>query len=170
MSHKRVTSESILRKLYLYSYINRSTTKRNDSAIDKKTLFPPSYSSSSFSRCQHSSCCISFIKIQTTLPGQVLQAQKDCLETWDPEADGPQIFINCSVAFTLLATGDVTTVLPAGSDGKPSKPAESFFILYEWPILREPNLKPDITKVMAYVGNTDGSAPSGDGQELCRNS
>ncbi|MCJ1424690.1 hypothetical protein MMC29_002578 [Sticta canariensis] len=49
-----------------------------------------------------------------TLRGEVLQAQKAGFKMWDPEADGPQFFINCSEAFALLATGDVAAVLPAG--------------------------------------------------------
>lgn len=107
---------------------------------------------------------------QSSLEEQIKQAMKDGVQTWEPLEDGNNFFINCSKAFALLATGEVTVVLPAGSDGKPSMPAESFFTLYEWPILQDPSQTPDITTVTAYVGNSDGSAPSGDSQTVCRNS
>lgn len=109
-------------------------------------------------------------QFQKTLQGQIKQAQADGVETWDPNVDPSQFFINCSKAFALLASGEVTAVLPAGKDGKPSKPADSYFTDYEWPILQDPKQTPDITRITAFVGNKDGSAPSGDSEELCRSS
>ena len=106
---------------------------------------------------------------QNDLAAQVDQAIKDGVETWEELVDRDAFFVNCSKAFALLATGQVTAVLPAGSDGKPSKPDESFFTIYEWPILSDPSQTPDITTITAYVGNEDGSAPTGDGEPLCRN-
>ena len=94
----------------------------------------------------------------------------DGAETWDTLVDGDQFFINCSKAFALLATGLVTAILPADLNGKPYKPVDGLFALYEWLILQDPRQTPDITTIMAYIGNTDGSAPTGDGEELCRKS
>lgn len=67
-----------------------------------------------------------------------------------------------SKAFAQLASGNVPVVLPAGGDGKPQLPAGSFFTTIEWPILKDSSQNAGVTQVTAFVGNTNGNAPSND--------
>jgi len=68
-----------------------------------------------------------------------------------------------SKAYAAVSSGEVVVVLPAGSDGKLYLPDRSFSALYERPILQDSRQNAGVTKVTAYVGSTDGSAPIGKG-------
>lgn len=99
------------------------------------------------------------------LDAQSKQAVKDGKATWGAE-ESDQFWVNMSKGFAAVSSGDVVVVLPAGPDGKPELPGTSFFTQYEWPILQDKNQNAGVTKVTAYVGNTDGSAPSGAGMVI----
>ena len=71
-----------------------------------------------------------------------------------------------SKAFAQLASGTVPVVLPAGADGKPELPEGSMFTQYEWPILKDPAQNPAVTQVTAFVGDTNGGAPNGEGYKI----
>ena len=80
--------------------------------------------------------------------------------SWTVE-DGADFFINCSKAFALIAAGTVTAVLPGDSDDNVQLPDGSYFTVYEWPILKDPNQNGNVDKVLGLVGNTGGTKPNG---------
>ncbi len=99
------------------------------------------------------------------LDAQAKQAKKDGKKTWSFE-DSNAFWINMSKAFAAVSSGEVVVVLPGDKDGNPYLPDGSFFTLHEWPILKDSSQNAGVTKVTAYVGSSDGSAPSGAGQVI----
>ncbi len=97
---------------------------------------------------------------QNALDAEIEQAEKDGKETWDT-GDYTQFWINASQAFAKIASGVVTAVLPAGSDGNVYLPAESFFTVHEYPILKDSSQNAGVTKVMGLVGSDQETPPNG---------
>lgn len=86
---------------------------------------------------------------------------KDGKKTWGPE-ENDEFRVNMSKAYAQLASGEVPVVLPANADGDPYLPEGSFFTLYEYDILKDSNQNAGVTKIIAFGGKSDKSAPGSD--------
>lgn len=71
-----------------------------------------------------------------------------------------------SKAVAQLASGNVAVVLPANANGDPELPAGSFFTLYEYDILKDSSQNAGVTKVIAFAGESKGSAPGNAGKTI----